>query len=79
MGERSRVGLLFSYNEEWIAGTYYVLNIIHALNALLDSEKPVIVVISEANKNFEIVKQETNYPRLEFFQYPVPKIKVFDS
>lgn len=71
---RKRIGLIFSYNEKWIAGSYYILNIIHALNSLPDSKKPIIVVLSDSLKNFSKVKSETSYPYLEFFEFPFKKI-----
>jgi len=70
MVERQRIALTFSYDEEWIAGTYYILNIIHALKLLDESEWPEVVIVSEERKNYEIVKKETAYPRLNFFKFP---------
>lgn len=73
MAQRKRIGLTFSYNEEWIAGSYYILNIIHALKVLPNSVRPEIFIISEEKKNFDIVKEETKYPHLNFFQFPIKK------
>jgi glycosyltransferase involved in cell wall biosynthesis len=73
MARRKRIGLTFSYNEEWIAGSYYILNIIHALKLLPSSERPEIVIVSEEKKNFDLVKKDTRYPYLEFFQFPIKK------
>ena len=70
MAERQRIGLTFSYDEEWIAGTYYVLNIIHALKLLQESEQPEVIIISEDKKNYDIVKKETAYSWLNFFKFP---------
>jgi glycosyltransferase involved in cell wall biosynthesis len=70
MAQRKRVGLIFSYNENWIAGTYYILNIVHALKVLDDSEKPVLVILTETLDNFQRIRKETKYPYLEYFQYP---------
>lgn len=75
MAERKRIGLIFSFNENWIAGTYYILNIVHALKVIDDSEKPIVVILSESLDNFEKVQNETRYPYLEYSQYPLPKIK----
>lgn len=75
MAERKRIGVRFSYNENWIAGSYYILNIIHALNTLEAIRKPIIVVLSENIDNFNIVKSETQYPFLEYFNYPFPQSK----
>jgi glycosyltransferase involved in cell wall biosynthesis len=75
MAERKRIGVRFSYNENWIAGSYYILNIIHALNTLHDNEKPIVVVLSEHLDDYNVVKNETNYPFLEYFMYPFPQLK----
>jgi glycosyltransferase involved in cell wall biosynthesis len=75
MAERKRIGLIFSYNENWIAGTYYILYIVHALNVLNDSEKPIVVILSESLENFKKIQDETKYPYLEYSQYPFPKIQ----
>ena len=74
MAKRKRIGLVFSYNENWIAGSYYILNIIHALNTLSDKEKPILVILSENIENFNVVLKETNYPFLEYFVFPFPKV-----
>ena len=66
MDSRKRIGLLFRYNENWIGGTYYLLNLVHALNALPDRTKPEIAIITEREKNFLYVKEETNYPYLRY-------------
>lgn len=70
MAKRKRIGLLFYYNEDWIAGAYYILNIIHALNTLKDKQKPIIVIISNSKSNYNIVKTETAYPYLDYFEIP---------
>ena len=66
MGNRKRIGLFFGYNETWIGGTYYWLNWVNALNTLPDSEKPVMVIISN-RPSFLYLKQETAYPYLEHY------------
>ncbi len=77
MAKRTRIGLIFSYTEEWIAGTYYILNIINALNLLPRDKKPTIVLISDDYSNFDFVKKETNYTFLEFVQTPIQSPKYF--
>jgi len=70
MVKRKRIGLIFSYNENWIAGAYYIMNIIHSLNTLPNKDKPIVTLISDAKSNFDIVKNETHYKYLNFFQFP---------
>ncbi len=70
MAKRKRVGLVYSYNEDWIAGSYYILNIIHTLNTLDDKLKPEITLLTDLDENFEEVKQKTKYPYLSFSRIP---------
>jgi glycosyltransferase involved in cell wall biosynthesis len=71
MVKKLNIGLTFSYNEEWIAGSYYILNIIHSLNTLPSADKPWITILSDSVANFDIVKKETRYPYLKFFKTPL--------
>ena len=66
MGRRKRIGIFFSYNTNWIGGTYYWLNWVNALNALPDVEKPEVVILSN-RKDFRFVQSETQYPYLEHY------------
>jgi glycosyltransferase involved in cell wall biosynthesis len=68
---RIKLGLIFSNNENWIGGTYYVLNLVHALNTLPTNEKPQVIVLSTNSADFELV-EKTGYP---FLQYQNPKPK----
>ncbi|WP_299226451.1 glycosyltransferase family 1 protein [uncultured Psychroserpens sp.] len=70
MAQRKRVGLVFSYNEEWIAGSYYILNIVQALKTIPESLQPELVILTESIANFEYLKSETNYPYLEYVPFP---------
>lgn len=67
MGRRKRIGIFFSYNSNWIGGTYYWLNWVSALNTLPDDEKPEIVILSR-KKDFQFVQTETGYPYLEHYR-----------
>jgi glycosyltransferase involved in cell wall biosynthesis len=62
---RKKLGLVFLYDEQWIGGTYYLLNLVNALNSLEDSDKPEIIVFSD-NESFERLESETGYPHLIF-------------
>ena len=65
MGKRIRLGLIFSVDENWIGGTYYILNLISALATLPDHRRPFVTVLSKKRSDFEAAKQ-TNYPYLDF-------------
>lgn len=65
MAKRKRLGILFSDNENWIGGTYYIINLIAALNTLKDEEKPYIVVFVKNEKDFSYIR-DIGYPYIEF-------------
>lgn len=67
MAKRKRIGINFSYNEGWIAGSYYTLNLVSALNFLPDYEKPQLIVVS-SKSSFSILQEETNYKYLKKFK-----------
>jgi glycosyltransferase involved in cell wall biosynthesis len=68
MAQRKQLGLFFSYNENWIGGTYYILNLVHALNLLEDDVKPFITIIGNCESDYEYIKKESSYPYLAFLQ-----------
>jgi glycosyltransferase involved in cell wall biosynthesis len=65
MAERKKIALLFVYNENWIGGTYYIMNLILALKKLSTYEQPHITLVyqNEIDKN-KIA--ELNYPFIDF-------------
>lgn len=65
MGKELRVGILYENNEHWIGGTYYIQNLIAALNKMRDNEKPTVVVFAKTEQEFTQIEQ-TGYPHLEF-------------
>jgi len=67
MAERKQLTLLYSFNENWIGGTYYVLNIIKALNMLKDEIKPVIHILYHKDSTLEPVNA-IGYPYLQFVE-----------
>jgi glycosyltransferase involved in cell wall biosynthesis len=65
MGKRIKIGIIFSYDENWIGGTYYYLNLIKSLNLLPKNEKPHLVIISNNRSSFEHI-QTLNYPFISY-------------
>ncbi len=65
---RKKLGLIFSHNEQWIGGTYYILNLIAALKTLPVDKQPSIIILSKNTNDFLLAKQ-TGYP---FLQYKNP-------
>jgi glycosyltransferase involved in cell wall biosynthesis len=65
MGKRIRLGLIFSVDENWIGGTYYILNLISALASLPEERKPFITILSKNKTDFDAAKK-TGYPYLVY-------------
>jgi glycosyltransferase involved in cell wall biosynthesis len=72
---RKRLGLIFINDEQWIGGTYYTINLIHALNVLTEEEKPEIVAFSN-EEDFTILQKETQYPYLKYELFEQGKLDV---
>ena len=71
MAQKKCIGLVYKYDEAWIGGTYYVENIIKALNQLDDSHKPFIYLFTEDKGNFDRVKSATAYPYMTYHSLKV--------
>ena len=65
MNQRKKLGLIFSYNEQWIGGTYYIINLIHSLNYLEDTIKPELVILSN-KKDYDYLLSQINYPFISY-------------
>jgi glycosyltransferase involved in cell wall biosynthesis len=68
MAERKQITLLYEYNDNWIGGSYYIINIIKALNCLEDFEKPNIHIQYAFGTSIEDIKK-INYPYIEYFTF----------
>lgn len=66
MAKRVKIGIIYSYDEGWIAGSYYILNLIHSLNLLEDNVKPELVILTTSIKEFDSLRLNTKYPYLHF-------------
>ena len=59
--KRKKLALIFGYNEQWIGGTYYIINLIHALSILEDNLKPQLIILSN-EKDYQFLLSQINYP-----------------
>jgi len=64
MGKKIAIGVYFSYDENWVGGAYYILNIIKTLNFLEDSKKPLLYILVNKKEHFEMANA-FHYPYLE--------------
>ncbi len=68
--DRKRIGLLFNFDKNWIGGIIYIINIIKALKALDDAQKPKLVLFySPDNIRFLTEIKEINYEYISFIEY----------
>ena len=65
MAKRIKVGIIYSYDENWIGGTYYYQNLIQSLNLMPDIRKPHLVILSNSVDSFDSIK-EINYPFITY-------------
>ncbi len=63
MVKRRKVALIYKYREDWIGGTYYIHNLIRALNLIEDEKKPHLFIISD-ERDFKELQKELDYPYL---------------
>ncbi len=71
MMKRDRIGILMSGVRNWIAGKYYIQNLLCAINTLADEQKPIIDLYVEDVNAYEDVKVESQYPYLIYNKYKV--------
>ncbi|HEU0125678.1 MAG TPA: glycosyltransferase [Flavobacterium sp.] len=67
MANRKHISLIYQYNDNWIGGTYYILNILKVLNLLPQSIKPEITIFYNDKNSIAAVKQ-INYPHINYVQ-----------
>jgi len=78
MKETIKLGLVFKYDESWVAGSYYILNLLHALKTLPDEKQPEIILFTDRIEDQKKV-EAIGYKRLTHKKYvpafnPIEKI-----
>lgn len=63
MAARKKIALTYYYTENWIAGAYYVANLIKALNTLPPEEKPEIKLLVNSENGLHLIR-ELQYPHI---------------
>ncbi|RNL56905.1 glycosyltransferase [Pedobacter jejuensis] len=68
MVEKKQITLIYSYNDNWIGGTYYILNIIKSLKFLGENDQPRILVVCDIGTDrTEILK--IGYKFIDFLEF----------
>lgn len=71
------VGIVYDIDENWIAGSYYIENLILALK-ITSAEKPHIKVYSKDREQYERLNKKTGYPHLTWVPL-IDKNSLFDK
>lgn len=77
MATRIKLGLVFKYDESWVAGSYYILNLINALKTLPEQEQPQIILFSDLIEDQKKVDQ-LKYPYLIHKVY-IPQLSFLEK
>ncbi len=75
--KRKHIGIIYSPTENWIAGAYYVQNIVSALTHYDSALLPIIHVICKDRTTFHIFANNTHYPFLRFHKSSFSTISLF--
>lgn len=67
--EQKKIGIIYRYSSDWIAGAYYIENLLSAMAMLVGYNLPLVYLFAENNEQFERVKGISNYPYLKFVKY----------
>ena len=65
MASRKKIALTYNYSENWIAGSYYVVNMIKALAQQQWDKMPHLVILYGDNKGLDLIK-EIKYPFISY-------------
>lgn len=68
MAKRKKIALIYSYNENWIGGTYYIENLILALSCLSENQQPELLVFITEESGIEKLKQNVKYTHWSFYR-----------
>lgn len=62
MDKKFTIGLIYGRNKNWIAGSYYIENLVFALKEQQKFIKPSIKIYTESEDDFNYITQLTSYP-----------------
>jgi glycosyltransferase involved in cell wall biosynthesis len=67
--DRKEIALAYSFNKNWIAGSYYIENLVCALNLLDNSHKPIIRILCQDQREFSRISTVSQYADLKYQHY----------
>jgi glycosyltransferase involved in cell wall biosynthesis len=69
MVKRIKILVSYSYDENWIGGTYYIQNLILALNKIEDGLKPQLLIVTNKIEDYDSLRKLTNYPYIKATEF----------
>lgn len=78
MAKKPKIGILYSYDENWIGGAYYIQNLIKALNYLPKEEQISLYIVAQTKALFQELQKNTGYPNLKFINFN-PRFNLFEK
>ncbi|MCF6141389.1 glycosyltransferase family 4 protein [Flavobacterium sp. K77] len=76
MAKRSKVGIIYNYDENWIGGTYYIENMIRSLNFLAKEDQLVLDILAKDKTIFKNLAKVTKYSKLKFSNQTIRHNKI---
>jgi glycosyltransferase involved in cell wall biosynthesis len=77
MGQRIKLGLVFKYDESWVAGSYYILNLLQALKTLPPEKQPQIILFTDCIEDQQRI-EKLGYQWLTHKKY-IPEFNFFEK
>ncbi len=77
MAQRIKLGLVFKYDEAWVAGSYYILNLLQALKTLPTEKQPQIILFTDRIEDQQRI-EKLGYQWLIHKKY-IPEFNAFEK
>ncbi len=71
-----RIGLLYSYNENWIGGSYYIQNLVNSFHTVEQTKKPELFVFTNSAEEYQTIVDATHYPYMT--RATLPRYSLFE-
>jgi glycosyltransferase involved in cell wall biosynthesis len=68
MAERKHISLIYQYDDNWIGGTYYILNVVRSLSTLNEGAKPFLTIFYNLGSALNDLKS-IEYPYIEYIEF----------
>ena len=65
MGSRKKIGLIYKHDENWVGGTYYILNLINSLKYLPKKLQPILTIFIDEIVDFRPI-EEVGYRNINY-------------